>query len=600
MPQLNLVPGKNRKTPYGGYETRPKAESPLSAFGGLGQYINPMKASVGSQDLLYTLGGNKAKQAIFDKAGEEAKQYYQAQTFAKNNPNVEGGDVSKPNLAVGIANADDTNAINTSINNILDKYKDVKDPDVEDISEDVETLKTEENKKKTKITSSKIKSPSSVDDLIEKLDISPSSEKQGDGAEIKGKTKANVNKEEAKVKYNKYSSLMKQYLDKNDDENAANSTLKAHGFNNKDIGEMSAKEKVDEVRNIITEVMGTKDPSKDQGLEDDLKAMNIVMLGLSIAAGESPNALTNIANGAKDYVLRRSKQIKEKRDEEKQLDLLALKTVLGREEKQEDRKHQKEMAENSRKHDLTLFSKKNAFEMNKLAAQQNFQDHINTVNNTLKLKLDDKQTQRHALGLKTQIITLTENLKNKTEIANAQLQQAGDIANMNNETKLLIAENQLESQELRTIIGNLPEGYGFAMIEGKKKGLEGDDLVNYAKEKGQIFAKNPYLTGPDSFRRMVINVVPKIMKEDGVTFEKALENLTKSLKGNTEILKYFPELEKQKIEEITKNIQTNKPKTVQDLGLNVSPGDVLGQDGKPYTGTGPKFIVQDNGTVVKG
>lgn len=170
---------------------------------------------------------------------------------------------------------------------------------------------------------------------------------------------------------------------------------------------------------------------------------------------------------------------------------------------------------------------------------------------------------------------------------------------MNKETKLLIAENQLESQELRTIIGNLPEGYGFAMIEGKKKGLEGDKLVNYAKEKGKVFAKNPYLTGPDSFRRMVINVVPKIMKEDGVTFDKALENLSKSIQGNDEILKYFPELQQEKINNIIKNVQ-NKPKTVTDLGLNVNPGDVLGQDGKPYTGTGPKFIVQNDGTVVKG
>jgi hypothetical protein len=88
------------------------------------------------------------------------------------------------------------------------------------------------------------------------------------------------------------------------------------------------------------------------------------------------------------------------------------------------------------------------------------------------------------------------------------------------------------------------------MIEGKKKGLEGDALVDYAKEKGKVFAKNPYLTGPDSFRRMVINVVPKIMKEDGVTFEKALETLGSSIKGNDEILQYFPELQLDKINSI--------------------------------------------------
>jgi len=492
--------------------------------------------------------------------------------------------------------------INKSIADItsmtgVDQYDELNtDYDIEKKKDEKDSTVT---KNKTKITSPNIKSPSEADDLIKKLNISPTSDNKGDGVEVKGKTKGNVNTTENKTKYNNYSAIMKEYLDKGDGENAANATLKAHGFKDNDIKDLSPKEKVDEVKNIITEVMGGKDPSRDMGLEDDLNAMNIVMLGLSIAAGDSPDALTNIAKGAKEHVLRRSKQIKEKRDEERQLDLLALKTVLGREDKKEDQKFQKEMAADGRKHDLTLFSKKNVFEMSKLAKQHNFQDHINTVNNNLKLKLDDNQTLRHSQSLKAQIITLTETLKNKTEIANAQLQQSGDIANMNKETKLLIAENQLESQELRTIIGNLPEGYGFAMIEGKKKGLEGDKLVNYAKEKGKVFAKNPYLTGPDSFRRMVINVVPKIMKEDGVTFDKALENLSKSIQGNDEILKYFPELQQEKINNIIKNVQ-NKPKTVTDLGLNVNPGDVLGQDGKPYTGTGPKFIVQNDGTVVKG
>lgn len=75
---------------------------------------------------------------------------------------------------------------------------------------------------------------------------------------------------------------MKNYLEKNDGENAANATLKAHGFKDNDIKDLSPKEKVDEVKSIITEVMGGKDPSRDMGLEDDLNAMNIVMLGLSI------------------------------------------------------------------------------------------------------------------------------------------------------------------------------------------------------------------------------------------------------------------------------------------------------------------------------
>jgi uncharacterized protein (DUF433 family) len=48
------------------------------------------------------------------------------------------------------------------------------------------------------------------------------------------------------------------------------------------------------------------------------------------------------------------------------------------------------------------------------------------------------------------------------------------------------------------------------------------------------------------------------MKEDGVTFEKALETLGSSIKGNDEILKYFPELQLDKINSI---IESTKPTT---------------------------------------
>ena len=147
--------------------------------------------------------------------------------------------------------------------------------------------------------------------------------------------------------------------------------------------------------------MGEKDPSKN---DEDLSSMNLMMLGLSIAAGESPNALTNIAKGAKEHVLRRSKEIKEKRTEERQLDLLALKTVLGREDKKDDQSFQIDMQENQNKHSLRLFAKKDASEMVRLSLTQDFQGHINTVNNKLKLKLDDNQTKRHNTSLKTELI----------------------------------------------------------------------------------------------------------------------------------------------------------------------------------------------------
>ena len=139
---------------------------------------------------------------MFDEEGEKAKTFYEQQAFRKQN--AEGGDVSKQNL--GVVTSDDTNAINTSIGNILEKYKTNlaeqredelafigKDDEGTVFGEEVESKDkdTTVTKDKTKVTSPNIKAPSESDDLIKKLNISPTSDNKGDGVEVKGKTKGN-------------------------------------------------------------------------------------------------------------------------------------------------------------------------------------------------------------------------------------------------------------------------------------------------------------------------------------------------------------------------------------------------------------------------
>ena len=477
--------------------------------------------------------------------------------------------------------------VNTSINNILNKAKIDETPfDLEgaEAFDDSTDIKTETTKKVEAPVigggdnKTKPNNVSEIDTMITSIfgkDKTKDTTK-GAGTETKGGGKASAASESTKNAYKKTNDLIKNYVEKGDSENATNTQLMQAGFTKADVENMSPAEKVAEVKNIITEVMG----SKDTGLDDDLNAMNTIMLGLSIAAGDSPDALTNVIKGAKDYTERRVKNLKEKRAREEKLDMLALTTVLNREDKEDDRNFRRELNQSSQKHDMRMFSIKSTFDMEKQLATFNFQERINKTNNLLKLKLDDNATERHAKGLKTTIATVIAKIKSNEAIANASNALKADIANANNENQLL-----------RTTLSNLPEGYAFAMQEGMKLGKEGDDLLAYAKEKGQLFAKNNIFTGPDSIRRMVINVAPKVMKEQDMNFSEAVDHIVESISGNETLSKAFPEIgtfQKNVASPTTATINTNQSKQLDQNNIKV--GDTFNSGGKTFKRTADNKI----------
>ena len=477
--------------------------------------------------------------------------------------------------------------VNTSINNILNKAKIDETPfDLEgaEAFDDSTDIKTETTKKVEAPVigggdnKTKPNNVSEIDTMITSIfgkDKTKDTTK-GAGTETKGGGKASAASESTKNAYKKTNDLIKNYVEKGDSENATNTQLMQAGFTKADVENMSPAEKVAEVKNIITEVMG----SKDTGVDDDLNAMNTIMLGLSIAAGDSPDALTNVIKGAKDYTERRVKNLKEKRAREEKLDMLALTTVLNREDKEDDRNFRRELNQSSQKHDMRMFSIKSTFDMEKKLANFNFQERINKTNNLLKLKLDDNATERHAKGLKTTIATVIAKIKSNEAIANASNALKADIANANNENQLL-----------RTTLSNLPEGYAFAMQEGMKLGKEGDDLLAYAKEKGQLFAKNNIFTGPDSIRRMVINVAPKVMKEQDMNFSEAVDHIVESISGNETLSKAFPEIgtfQKNVASPTTATINTNQSKQLDQNNIKV--GDTFNSGGKTFKRTADNKI----------
>ena len=143
------------------------------------------------------------------------------------------------------------------------------------------------------------------------------------------------------------------------------------------------------------------------------------------------------------------------------------------------------------------------------------------------------------------------NVKLKADANNlvASLDNALTIAENNNESADNRAKAANEAAELRSVIGNLDKGYGFALIQGKNQNLEGDALIKFVQEEGKKFAKNPYLTGPDSLRRLIINNAGVVMKEQQISFGEATTLIFKTITSNPELKKFFPEVELNKIQE---------------------------------------------------
>ena len=522
-------------------------ESPLSAFGDDGRNITNAQKGF---PISYLLKGAPGRKEEFDEAGDEAKAYYEAKN--KTNKDVEGGDVS-----VQKSNADVTgNTINASNKNILsnalimvDQQKmrkqelenqstieeesgiagDLKIPKgYGNVIKPKETKEENKNKKTTKREDFLNNVPQIVTDK--------SSEKKGSGIETKGSGKNKT--DDVKVKNDNMVKMLSSSIAENKTVESNETVLKAHGYSKEDIKKMSVEDQVKETRALIQDLYG----KKDMGLDDDLESMNLIMLGLSIAAGTSPDALQNIANGGKDFIKRRTDQIKEKKKVNQEIDMLTLKTVLGRQEKERDYEQQDKRQDSAQKHDMRKISVMNKNDLIKFGMDMDFKTGLAEMNQNHNMKIaifnNKNATDRFNVKLKADANNLVASLDN-----------ALTISQNNNESADNRAKAANEAAELRSVIGNLDKGYGFALIQGKNQNLEGDALIKFVQEEGKKFAKNPYLTGPDSLRRLIINNAGVVMKEQQISFGEATTLIFKTITSNPELKKFFPEVELNKIQE---------------------------------------------------
>ena len=515
-----------------------KDESPLSAFGDEGRRIMNTEGT----PLSYLLSGKKDRQDQFDKAGDEARAYYEAKS--KGNQDMEGGDTSvqKSNVDAYAINSSNKNILNNALIMVdqekMRKQKLEKESVIQEeigmsgelkipkgYGNVIKSKKTEEEKLKNK-TEKREDFLKNVPQIV----TDKSSEKKGSGIEKKGS--GNTKTDDVKVKNDKMIKLLSGSIAENKTVESNETILKANGYSDNDIKEMSLKDQAIETRALITELYG----KKDMALDDDLESMNLIMLGLSIAAGTSPDALQNIANGGKDYIKRRTDQIKEKKKVNKELDMLTLKTVLADKVKEKDFKQQDKILASSQKHDMRKISVMNKNDLVKFGMDMDFKlaltDYNNDHNMNIAIFNNKTATDRFNVKLKADANNLVASLDN-----------ALTISQNNNESADNRAKAANEAAELRSVIGNLDKGYGFALIQGKNEGKEGDELIKYVQSEGKKFAKNPYLTGPDSLRRLIINNAGVVMKEQQISFKEATDLIFNTIDGSPDLKKFFPEID---------------------------------------------------------
>jgi len=587
-----------------------KDESPLSAFGDEGRNITFAQKGF---PLTYLLKGKSGRQEEFDEAGDEARAYYEGKTKGMIPDNIYAEPFKKDdNKSSGIGGSDQ---INTSTKTALEKAvaKVTSDTEVQQqISEENAIAGVDNSGRDFTEEQEKIEKKKSVPELggndyglgVKKngnknnLSSNVTSDNTSVNAGvidlnkmIAGSTPGSSENINANKKIN---SLISKTIADNKIDQATDLNIISHGGADEEtIKKLTPKEKKELLEQQLDSYYGQN--AKKMGLEDDLKGMNLIMLGLRIAAGESPNAMTNIAKGAVTTMEDVAKQKKEKLEILQDRENFIVKTLIGRDDKEIDQKNRLESKKIDQKHDVSMFKMQDSATTKRDIRNMNFQNLINDKNNLFKLGLKNIDLKMHGEKLKNSMNIAVMGIETQEKITLAGIKASQDALKFKTITQQEHAENMFKlNKELdleKAMIGNMPKGYALGLMEGKKKGLTGEKLADFAATQGSKFAKSRTLTGSETLKGSLFGIVEAQVK-DGISIDEALKNTLKN-----------PDFQKLHQTELTNLGLFNQPSapTLKSLGLPEMPEKtVLGQDGKPYTGSGPKFIVGPGGTIQKG
>jgi len=190
------------------------------------------------------------------------------------------------------------------------------------------------------------------------------------------------------------------------------------------------KERVEARRAMLKEILG-EEKAKDMRTDANY---NLIMTGLMIAAGESPDALTNIAKGAaaglQNYAEATADKAAEERKREETIALQALQEVSDEMTKEQDREYQDKVRKETRQYESLVRED-----------QQNHAEKLQDKNNLAALQrlgfsLDaDQEKQKRDLEFK---LTLSDKTFEQ-QVAMAEI-------NIEQQNALLAAKQTFESQ----------------------------------------------------------------------------------------------------------------------------------------------------------
>jgi len=305
--------------------------------------------------------------------------------------------------------------------------------------------------------------------------------------------------------------LIRQVEEGNFDQ-AEDTIAEAYGLTEDEI-ERKTEDEIAKMQGIISKVLGV-DPEKykqDRGLALAMAGFKFAQTGdIGEAGAQFTKEITR---------LRQADQARQDR-----VDSLAISTVLGREDKESDRKFARDMKRIDQAHDFRKIGKMQSFELKKLGAEIDFKTYINDTNNALKLNLKNKDIDIVNARLQADMDNLITRLDRQEEIAKDDRSSREDIAKANN-----------EAANIRAEMSGLGDATKLAMIEGKQRGLTGTELTDFISTRSKDLATTDILTGPDSLRRLITVTAPKIMDEENVAFGEATQKIIDAITSTPEL-----------------------------------------------------------------
>ena len=308
-------------------------------------------------------------------------------------------------------------------------------------------------------------------------------------------------------------SMIMDFVQKGDVDGAEEVAASAFGADESAASESkSTEERINRQRDIIAKVMGVDPEQYKQN-----RGMAIANFGFALmqkGIGEAGQQL--VADLKANNAAQRAREDK--------INSAAISTVLGREEKEADRKFTRDMKKIDQVHDWRKLETIEGGKLTRLTADMNFRGYINDVNNGLKLNLKDKDIEM-----------FNARLSNDAKMLSQRIASAEKIASDNNQSQNARNQATIEAGNARAVLSGLGDGTKLALIEGQQKGLEGTALNDFVADRSKQLAATSTLTGPDSLRRMITTVAPQIMKEEGVGFDEAVSRILDS----NEIQQFF-------------------------------------------------------------